>query len=62
METALMPSMAGMEIRKSVTESLEQEKESLLKRVGQIDEALAVLKAHPDVQKVIDVLSKHTRF
>ena len=54
-----MPSQA---IKPSVTEALEREKRGLLERLLDIEEALMVLREHPDIQKVIDVVSKHTRF
>jgi hypothetical protein len=53
---------AGRMIKPSVTESLQREKTALLERLADIEEALAVLREYPDVQKVIDILSKHTRF
>lgn len=54
--------LASRQIKSTVTESLEREKKSLLERLDDIEKALAVLRAHPEVQVVIDTLSKHTRF
>lgn len=54
--------LAGRAVRSSVTETLERERQQLVQRLADVDEALGVLKANPDVQKVIDVVSKHTRF
>lgn len=64
-DMALMPTgemMAGRQIKPTVTESLEREKKSLLERLADIEEALAALRAHPEIQSVIDILSKHTRY
>lgn len=54
--------LASRPVKPSVTEALERERKGLGERMAEIDEALAVLKQYPDVQKVIDTLSKHTRF
>ena len=56
---AMAPSKA---IRPSVTETLQREKANLLERLTEIEEALAVLTQYPDVQKVLDVIAKTTRF
>lgn len=53
----------AVEMKKpSVTEALEMEKKQLQARLDEINEVLGVLAQYPDIQKVIDVVSKHTRF
>ena len=49
-------------VRPTITENLERERKQILQRLGEIDEALSVLVRYPDVQKVLDVIAKTTRF
>ena len=54
--------IAGCEAKETMTGKLQRERENLLKRLKQLDEALDLLHQNPDIQKVIDVLSKITHF
>lgn len=48
----------GMMERLSVTEQLRMRKENLKRELAEIEETLTVLLKHPDLQNVIDRLSR----
>jgi uncharacterized Fe-S cluster-containing protein len=52
----------GQARKMSVTEALETEKQQLEARLAEVNETLKIVREHPEIQKVIDAVSKHTRF
>ena len=46
----------------TITERLEQEKAVLESRVAEINEALSVLRDQPQIQRVIDIVTKVARY
>ncbi len=48
----------GQPVRSTITERLESEAEQLKTRLKEIEKVLVVLKSKPDVQEVLDALSR----
>ena len=51
-------SLADINVTPTMTERLRREREGLIVKLAEIEAALAASEAHPEVQQVIDALTK----
>ena len=51
-------SLADINVTPTMTERLRREREGLNVKLAEIEAALAAIEAHPEVQQVIDALTK----
>lgn len=57
-ECEKIPGMTLMATRPSLTERLKQQRKDLAQKVAELDSAIAAIEANPNVQEVLDALSK----
>ena len=59
-ETEMAPQVrrAVMDVTPTMTERLKRERANLASRLAEVDAALAVVESNPQVQQVIDALTK----